>query len=36
MTKDDILRYIEEIGDKLAELHRAVEQLPDTVAGEPG
>ena len=31
MTKDDILRYIEEIGDKLAELHRAVEQLPDTV-----
>jgi hypothetical protein len=31
MTKNDILRYIEEIGDKLAELHRVVEQLPDTV-----
>jgi hypothetical protein len=31
MTKDDILRFIEEINSKLAELHRAVEQLPDTM-----
>jgi hypothetical protein len=31
MTKDDILRSIEEIEGKLADLHRAVEQLPDTV-----
>ena len=30
MTKDDILRSIEEIEGKLAELHRALEQLPDT------
>jgi hypothetical protein len=29
MTKDDTLRCIEKIEDKLAELHRAVEQLPD-------
>jgi hypothetical protein len=31
MTKDDILRSIEEICGQLAELHRVVEQLPDTV-----
>ena len=31
MTKNDILRSIEEIEGKLAELQRAVEQLPDTV-----
>ncbi len=31
MTKDDILRFIEEINSKLTELHRAVEQLPDTI-----
>jgi hypothetical protein len=31
MAKDDILRSIEEIEGKLAELHRAAEQLPDMV-----
>lgn len=31
MTKDEILRCIEEISGKLVELQRAVEQLPDTV-----
>ena len=31
MTNYDIIRYIEEIIDKLAELHQVVEQLPNTV-----
>ena len=31
MTKDAILRFIEEIDGKLAELRRAIEQLPETV-----
>jgi hypothetical protein len=31
MTKDTILRFIEEIDARLAELRRAVEELPDTV-----
>ena len=31
MTKDAILRFIEEIDEKLAELRRAIEQLPETV-----
>jgi hypothetical protein len=31
MTKDEILRCIEEISGKLVELQRAVEQLPDAV-----
>lgn len=31
MTKDTIRRLIEEIDDKLAELRRAVEELPDTM-----
>jgi hypothetical protein len=35
MTKDDILRFIEEINSKLAELHQAVEQLPDTMKASP-
>jgi hypothetical protein len=31
MTKDDILRFIKEIYGKLAELHSAIEQFPDTM-----
>jgi len=31
MTKDDMLQFIEQIDGKLAELRRAVEQLPETV-----